>query len=292
VLPIVQVCSRTFEYPSDCPCCGSEPDGELAIPLSSSHRTTSPDSARQQRFPYCTRCIAHVTAHDHARTISAVILLAGIGLAGVVGFGEDAIHGVFVLLGTTVLAILVGSIQLALARRRCTAGCASVERAVEYLGWSGATSSFRFASAVYTARFAEANASKLVSVEPELSRLLDGHARAREEVPTPAAPIRAITLHTRAAWTVHFAGQPTALARRRALTRALNITFDLDERAALISMVAHSELDAMLANIDGMSEAMRRRRAQHAIDEVTADNLPDELREAMLRELRMIAVAR
>lgn len=290
LLPVVQVCSRSFDYPSDCPCCGSEPDAELAIPLTSSDHVASPDTARRQLFPYCMRCIRHVVAVEDARTISAVILLVGVALASVVGLGEDPMDGVIVLLGTFALVMIAGSILLALARRRCSTACASAERAVTYLGWSGSTSAFRFSSAVYTARFAECNASKLVSVTPALAKLLEGHARAREEVPTPAAPFRAVMPHTRAAWSVHFAAQAGCLARRRALSRALGLTYEASERAALISMIAHAELDALLADIDGQPSA-RRRRAQLAIDEVSADNLPDELREVMLRELRMIALA-
>jgi len=26
---IVEVCSRTFAYPNECPCCGADPDSEL-----------------------------------------------------------------------------------------------------------------------------------------------------------------------------------------------------------------------------------------------------------------------
>ncbi len=290
VLPIVQVCSRSFDYPSDCPCCGSEPDAELAIPLTSSDHVASPDTARRQLFPYCTRCIRHVVAVEHARTISAILLLAGIALASAVGFGADPMAGVVVLLGTFAVVMIAGSILLALARRRCSAACANAERAVAYLGWSGSTSAFHFSSAVYTARFAECNASKLVTVAPTLAKLLEGHARVREEVPTPASPIR-VTPGTRAAWSVHFAAQAGSLARRRALSRALGITYEASERAALISMIAHAELDALIADVDGQSPSTRRRRAQLAIDEVSADNLPDELREVLLRELRMIALA-
>lgn len=292
MLPVVQVSSRSFDYPSDCPCCGSEPDGELAIPLRDGVRTTSPDSARRQLFPYCKRCIRHVVAVDHARTIAAVTVLAGIALASVLGLGDETIRGVYVLIATFAVAAIGGMVLLGRARHMCTPACASSERAVTFLGWSGAVTTFRFTSAVYTARFAEANAKSLVSVEPALERLLEGHARAREEVPTPAAPIRAVTPHTRAAWSVYFASQPGPLARRRALARALGVTYETSERAALISMIAHAELDALIAGIDGISFAARQRKALHAIDEVSADNLPDELRDAMLRELRMIALAR
>jgi hypothetical protein len=291
LLPVVQVCSRSFDYPSDCPCCGAEPDAELAIPLTSSDHMASPDTARRQLFPYCKRCIRHVVSVEHARTISAVILLAGVALASGVGFGEDPMDGVYVLLGTFALVLIAGSSLLTLARRRCSAACASAQRAVTYLGWSGSASGFRFSSAVYTARFAECNTSKLVSVEPGLAKLLEGHTRAREEVPTPAAPVRAVTPHTRAAWSVHFAAQPGSLARRRALSRALGITYEASERAALISMIAHAELDGLIADINGQSLAARRRRARSAIDEVSSDNLLDELREVMLRELRMMALA-
>lgn len=283
----MKVASRTFEQPSDCPCCGAECDGELEIPLDQ-RQAAAPSSARVQRFPYCRRCIAHVAAVDRTRVIAATILLAGIAIAGVVALVDEPLHGVLVVGATIALVMLVGGSLLARAQRRCSEGCASSERAVAYLGWNGSASSFRFASAVYTARFAEANTDQLVEVSEPLAHLLRAHARVRVEVPTPAAPMRAVAPNTRAAWLAELTAQAGPLGRRRVLSRALAVTYDPDERAALISVVAHAELDAELVALDGLPPASRRRRVRQLIEVVAADNLHDELREVMLAVLRAV----
>ncbi len=290
VIPGVEISSRTFDYPAECPCCGSEPDDEITIPLSPSRRTLSIDSAHRQLFPYCTRCAAHVAAIGRARAITASLLLLGTTLATVIGFSDSPVAGLLVMTATVVLVLIVGTVLVARVKRRCLPACASIDRAVTFHGWNGSTSAFRFASLAYTVRFAEHNVAKLVD-DPQLERLLAAHPRVREEVPTPASPLRAIAPRSRAAWSLHFASQPGVLSRRRALTSALAVTFDADERAALISIVAHAEIDALMADIDGLSPAARQRRAQRAIDSVASDNLPDELREVILRELRLIMLA-
>jgi len=57
---VVEVTSRTFALPSDCPCCGATPDSELLVALARSARDrAAPDSARSIDVPYCRTCVEH-----------------------------------------------------------------------------------------------------------------------------------------------------------------------------------------------------------------------------------------
>lgn len=278
---VVQVGSRTFEYPSDCPCCGFQADDELEVPVAPGSSTVSPDSAQRLLFPYCRRCILHVRLADRARSISAALLVASLVASILLGVTEGLLIGGYTFLVGIAFAMGLGTILMSAAKRRCSPECAAVERAVTFHGWSGSKSSFSFASPSYTARFADQNLAKLVDTGERLSRLLESHASPRE-VPVATLPL------TRDAWSIHFATQRGRLGRRKALVRALRTTYDPYERSALTALVADIELDDLLGRPD---PGARQQRALRAIEQVRSDNLPDELREMLLRQLRSIALA-
>jgi hypothetical protein len=162
---LVEVSSRRFAIPHECPCCGAIPDSELAVPITGTRATRT--SARTMDMPSCKRCNAHITALEAAGVASAAVLLAGL-VAAIVAT---------IMLGP--LGLLAVPVAIALAfvlvtRRRRAAemmrgpSCASAGKAIAYLGWSGTTTAFELASPNYAARFAEHNEKILHSPTPRL----------------------------------------------------------------------------------------------------------------------------
>src|SRR5690349_3630999 len=79
----VEVASRRFAVPLDCPCCGATPDTELAVPLARAARDRATgDSARSMDFPYCRHCVDHVDRWESAGVMSAGLIVLGVA-AGV-----------------------------------------------------------------------------------------------------------------------------------------------------------------------------------------------------------------
>jgi len=59
---VVEVASRTFALPMDCPCCGATPDSALLIAIARTARDrAAADSAKAIEVPYCRACIEHAT---------------------------------------------------------------------------------------------------------------------------------------------------------------------------------------------------------------------------------------
>src|SRR3569623_3419628 len=73
---IVQVTGRRFAMPFECPRCGAPPDTELHLPRARGAHA-APDSATAIDFPYCSRCMRHAEAWDHAGVGSAFELVLG-----------------------------------------------------------------------------------------------------------------------------------------------------------------------------------------------------------------------
>lgn len=275
----VEICSRRFSFPLECPCCGALPDAELAIPFRPGRREMAEDTARELLFPYCRRCVAHVEAWDGGSMTAAGLTLLAIVAGLLLGWSAGWLAGVTVFVLGAVAAHLVGRRLHARAATRCNAACACGGRAVDYLGWSGSTSTFSFASPSYTARFAELNVDSLVSVTPGLRRLLEANAHARRLAPTPAiaAPIPPSALDPHA-WLEHLACQPSRVLRRVALTRALAALGFPEHRALVIAYACATELAPLL-------ERTSRRHLENAVERVRSDNLPPPLASAMLAEL-------
>jgi hypothetical protein len=283
----VEIRGRTFAVPLDCPCCGATPDTELTIALAPEGRgRAAADSARSVDFPYCGSCFGHVSRWESAGLMSAGVIVLGVaaGIAGAVISGPAL--GLVLVVASLVLAIVLAAARRAQARRAMREACSSPGRAVAYLGWTGSASRFSFQSMSYAAKFGEQNANKLVE-DPKVRKLLERYKLARIAVPTPAAAVAAIPPPLDVAeWMAKLAGTPGRVARRAALVRALEVLHDPREREQVIRAVSAIELAALLAPLDRMtSTADRARHLQGALDRVRADNLPDELQEALLREL-------
>jgi hypothetical protein len=184
------------------------------------------------------------------------------------------------------VSVFVVSIIQSRARSRCLPSCASGGNAVVFYGWSGSTNTFAFESATYTARFAEQNATKLVSVEDRLQHLLDAHKVARLQVPTPACATRTVPPpRDLKQWLADLEQQRTRVARRIALGNALGAVFDHDERETLVHVVCRAELSPLFQRIEALPRSARRRELELALADVRADNVPEALRDAEIREL-------
>ncbi len=80
-------------------------------------------------------------------------------------------------------------------------------------------------------------------------------------------------------------GNPSISALATPSTSVLTLMDGEEERRALVNLVQKTELETLLGSIDGASLAAQRRHLDRAITEVRADNLPEMLRDALLRAL-------
>jgi hypothetical protein len=281
----LELCSREFTYPDECPCCGAIPDLELAIPLVIQERTRRDESPEEIPFVYCAECIDHVSVWRTGSMVSSVTTALGIVACFVLVIVESALTGMAALGVAVAFAVVEKSIITSHARSRSKQSCACVEYAVTYGGWSGSTTMFAFESPAYAASFAEHNRMSLVgSAEP--LRLLEAHEIARRHVPTPAAPLRVLPQpHDARGWSNYIANRPNRITRRVALKRALDVVADESDRTTLVEAVSRSELAPIFDELDQLGIAGRRRRLQRALAMARFDNMPNALRVAQIREL-------
>lgn len=276
---VVEVNARRFAVPFECPCCGAAPDTQVAIPLTvETGHPVSPETAHALDFPYCLRCSEHVGHWDSTKNVETAIkvlgLLGGIALGLTVHWGVGL--GVFVV--AVAASVVVGRGRRARVKATCRESCATAEIAVHYLGWSGNASTLRFESHVYAARFAEQNDAKLVNVDPVLRKVMEGHKLARLAVPTPAAAVRTVpAAATVTDWLDRITSAPTRVARLDWLARALDAFGEGADRRALVEATAKLELAIVT---DSQPQAI-----QKAIVATRADNLPEELRDEVVRQL-------
>jgi hypothetical protein len=287
---VVEVKGRELAIPFDCPCCGATPDTEVAVPLARASRNRAANSAMAIDFPYCRACVAHVTRWESGRIVLTGLVVLGTVLFAIAAIASQVVVGIAVFGGLVALGALVAVARRNDARRACRESCGSVEMAVEYLGWSGVANGFAFKSIAYGAKFAERNASRLVE-DARVSRLLKNYELARIAVPTPAAPVSVIPppLDT-GEWIAKLTTIPTRVARRDALSRALDSLSDARARDQVVRTVCAIELATYLAPVDQASgAAAKKRRLQATIEHVKRDNLPEPLRQLLLRELEDVA---
>jgi hypothetical protein len=284
----VEISSRTFAIPFECPCCGADPDTELAVPVTrGAGREVVRETARALAFPYCKRCLAHVERWDAVGIRSAAMMIAGVVAAVVLSLATRVVIGAIAFAAAALLAWSLTSARRAAVRAALGPSCASPDRALAFLGWSGRSSAFSFASPTYAARFAEQNTKLLVQVGEQLRKLLEGHRIARLAVPTPAAAHLVVPPPASTAeWIARIENSRSTVERRNTLRRALDASHDPGERAQLLEAACRIELAPVLGRLDGLSGAgAKKHRLQRAIDEVRADNMPEELQEFEVRQL-------
>jgi hypothetical protein len=285
---IVEVASRTFAIPFECPCCGAEPDTELSIPVTrAAGREVVRDTARALEFPYCSRCIAHVQIWESAGLRSAGVIVAGVVAAVVLSLATRFVIGAIAFAAAALFAWSLSAARRGAARAGLGPSCASPDRALAYLGWSGRASAFSFESPTYAARFAEQNPKHLVHVGEQLRKLLEGHRIARLAVPTPAAAQLVVPPPaTIEEWIARLESSRSTVERRNTLRRALDAALAAAEHARLLEVVSRIELAPVLGRIDALASAgAKKHQLQRAIDEVRADNILEELQAVEVRQL-------
>jgi hypothetical protein len=276
---VVEVSARRFAVPYECPCCGAAPDAELSIPLTPDRaRPASPETAHALGFPYCRRCISHVARWDSIKNVETAIKVLGLLGAIVLGLVVHWAVGIAIFVVAVALALVIGRSSRAKAKAECGESCATPTIAVHYLGWSGNASAFKFESHVYAARFAEQNPTKLANVDPVLRKVMEGHKLARLAVPTPAAAIRAVpAAATVGEWIDRINTASGRVARLDWVVRSLDAFSDPGDRRALIEAAAKLELASISAD--------QPQQIQKAIIAARADNIPEELRDEIVRQL-------
>lgn len=286
---LVEVCSRRFVFPLECPCCGALPDSELVVPIRTNLRQLADSTAREALFPYCRYCVEHVEHWDVGSMTKAAITLLGITAGLLLVWSAGLVAGIVLFLLAAILAHLVGTHIHARATSHCGHSCVSARRCVDYYGWSGSTSTLGFASPSYTARFAEQNSADLVSVSPELRRLLEANIEARRRVPTPAvASAIPPSPDDPASWIEHVERQPTRVLRRQAVTRALASLATRADREIVIAAAAHWELAPVVELLGRTPRRRRRARIDELAERIQCDNLAAPVVGAMLVQLERL----
>lgn len=298
---VVEVSARKVSIPFECPCCGYErPDGEF----SATHtRTTGKrvvrSTTREFSFPCCSRCMAHVKMWESAAAITPGFVAVGIIVAVVVGIAAAAVAGIAVFGTALVLGRVLESNRRQQAKATCGPSCATPSTSVSYLGWSGSVSSFRFASPTYAGRFANQNARSLVNVNLGLRRVLETSALvappveasviAQRSGQAPAVPRTAAVAGSNDSvleWIARIEGYKGPIARRNALEHALQEIRDPEGSRRLVLAASRIEVAAVLEKVDGLTSiAAKKRHLKKSIDDISADNIPDNLQAEELRLL-------
>ena len=244
------------------------------------------DTARAVDFPYCRHCVEHVERAESAGVMSAGLIVIGLLAGAALALVTSVLLGVAAFATSIVVAAAIAASRRAQARHGMRESCSSPGKAVEYLGWTGTASGFRFESLSYAAKFADQNADKLVE-DPRIRKLLEQYKLARIAVPTPATAVQTIPPPLDAgAWIARLAQTPGRVARRAAVARALDSFRDPREREQVVRAVAAIELAALLAPLDRLSAvADRQRLLRDGIEQVRHDNIPDALQQEMLKGL-------
>ena len=169
----VDVSGRSFVFPYECACCNTPPDSELAISATRSWgKRVHHSETKTWDIPYCAPCVGHVTVLETGRRTALTIGALSSAIGVLLAVYAD------IWLGVTIgMAGVIGAVQLlrksvARARTMCKSTCASVDRAVFYLGWHGTLHQFHIVSQHFARGFMTANQSKLVNLSVEARRLL------------------------------------------------------------------------------------------------------------------------
>jgi hypothetical protein len=229
--------------------------------------------------------VGHVASWDSAGILSAGLSVIGLGAGAAIIVASSAVLGVATIVAAVAIGFALAATRRVQAKHACRESCSSPHLAAEYLGWNGSSTGFSFESKSYAAKFAEQNSHKLVE-DPRVRTLLDRYKLARIAVPTPATAVQAIPPPPDAAeWMARLAATPGRVARRASLSRALEVLTEPRERQQVVRAVAAIELATLMAPIDRMHGAGRQRALVAAQAHVRADNLPEDLREVLLRDL-------
>ncbi|HEY4059825.1 MAG TPA: hypothetical protein VGM39_24590 [Kofleriaceae bacterium] len=280
---LVEVSSRVFSIPHECPCCGAVPNTEIRIQRTGSRAASN--SAKHLDVVYCAKCLAHVAAFEGAGLWSAGLLVTGLVVAIILAIFVS-LAGLLALPIAVIFAFVFTTRRRHAARKMCGPSCASSGKALAYLGWNGTSTALELASPTYAARSAEANTELLVNPTPRLRQLVEGLRVARLTVPTPATAVQVVTdPPTASEWVAQLEDAAGPAMRRQLLVRALSAVTDGTARAELISGAVRIELAPTYKAASGSSGTAQAKLLGEAIARVTADNLPSPVRDAALESL-------
>jgi hypothetical protein len=267
----VEVASRKLSIPFECPCCARIPDREL--------RLRRRDAQQSVVVPYCTDCLAHVRRWETAAELAATIVAVGSILAAIASATIAMEIGLSVFVFSLPIAFVAGALRRKSARTRCSPACISPARAVDYNGWNGTVSKLEFTSRAYAVKFASANQRHLTDIAPTLRRLVE--SRLAKGTHEQISQVRGL-----AGWLAMLEQHQVPVARRHAVASALAELTDPYERQQLVLAASRIEIGQVLERVAGTSSvATKRKLLKRAIDELRADNIPDELQAEELRQL-------
>jgi hypothetical protein len=140
-------------------------------------------------------------------------------------------------------------------------------------------SKLEFTSRAYAVKFASANQRHLTDIAPTLRRLVE--SRLAKGTHEQISHVRGLS-----GWLAMLEQHQVPVARRHAVASALAELTDPYERQQLVLAASRIEIGQVLERVAGTSSvATKRKLLKRAIDDLRADNVPDELQAEELRQL-------
>src|SRR5512142_356804 len=124
---IVEVSSRKFGVPLECPCCGAAPDTDMQLRAA---------SGQTLDVPYCRKCAEHVHAWESAGVASTGVAVLGILIGIVLAVATKVLLAIGAFALTASIAWWLRSSKRQAAKAACGPSCATPNVALAYLGWS------------------------------------------------------------------------------------------------------------------------------------------------------------
>lgn len=316
---IVHVRGRELTFPYNCACCFAPADTRLRL------FTTQLRGVRGRHvetgtweIPYCTLCSSHSTdfANAHHEFAFFVPLGAILGLVLFVALASSApaiglLLGCIPALGGLFARQHFRSEKKKEASARCTPGCCGPGQGARFVGWDGSTQTFELFNRLFAAEFLVKNEKKLVNLNHDGHQLLSwkhGQLRAAWEAEEarlrPQREAAAAAEYARRAEQERFAmaeAEKEAFnnalskleaargpaARRNAIDKAFKTIQNPMMRMRLLTEAAQALVNVALEKAESMkSTAARRNALQSALDELLADDVPDELQQQQLSALQ------
>lgn len=169
----VEMSGYQFIFPNRCACCCGAPNGQMTVAASkSTGKRVIHTKTQVWDIPYCSYCLSHVRAVEHAAFTAKALITLSVLLVAVLCFVAAAyiIVPVGILAGIGIVVLYHN--QMSQAGRMCKATCASAGKAVAYLGWFGTVHQFEIGSLDFAREFMAANQRKLVNLSATAQNLL------------------------------------------------------------------------------------------------------------------------
>jgi hypothetical protein len=304
----IDVSARLIKFPASCACCGEPASGKLQVSASRSKgkrvvRTTT----QSWGFPYCARCLAHVSAWKQTELGCITVGFSAAGVFLWIALSRpEGLTGAWLILG---FGLGLGLWLRQRARERVKASlsatCADPGAAVAYLGWEGSVHRFDISSDRYATVFLQANERKLAAADDRARGLLQSAEQRQLEAaraaalmlgdrsgrsslvkergsPPQAGSARAQELDL-VPWLERLEKLKGPAARRACLQGALAALATDALRQKLLLEASRIEVEAALLKADSLKTvAARRRTLQAALDEIRSDPVPDDMQQRQI----------